>query len=102
MCAGTLLLMFLGICFESAAVNAVGAIVVAVVMLISFSVVLKPVIAKVNAFFLIQTSVGMSIGGASFYFFTDTPLEYPEGPHFSMEFFTTVLGTVGSICSMFG
>jgi len=102
MFVGTMLLSFLGIFYESAKVNAIAAIVVAIVMLISFSVVLKPVIAKVNAFFLIQTSVGMSIGGASFYFFTDTPLEYPEGPHFSMEFFTTVLGTVGSICSMFG
>merc|ERR1719240_464519 len=102
MFVGTIILTFLGIFYESAKVNAIAAIVVAMVMLISFSVVLKPVIAKVNAFFLIQTSVGMSIGGASFYFFTDTPLEYPEGPHFSMEFFTTVLGTVGSICSMFG
>eukprot|EP00928_Gymnodinium_smaydae_P016026 TRINITY_DN15972_c0_g1_i1.p1 TRINITY_DN15972_c0_g1~~TRINITY_DN15972_c0_g1_i1.p1 ORF type:complete len:569 (+),score=44.36 TRINITY_DN15972_c0_g1_i1:40-1707(+) len=99
---GTMLLTGLGIFYESAAVNAVAAIVVALVMLIAFSVVLKPVIAKVNAFFLIQTSVGLSIGGASFYFFTDTPEQYPEGPHFSMEFFTSVLGTVGSVCSMFG
>jgi len=102
MFVGTMILTFLGIFYESAKVNAIAAIVIAIVMLISFSVVLKPVIAKVNAFFLIQTSVGMSIGGASFYFFTDGPKEYPEGPHFSMEFFTTVLGTVGSICSMFG
>jgi len=102
MFAGTLLLSFLGIFYESAKVNAIAAIIVAIVMLIAFSVVLKPVIAKVNAFFLIQTSVGLSIGGASFYFFTDTPAEYPEGPHFSMEFFTSVMGTVGSICSMFG
>jgi len=102
MFVGTLLLSFLGIFYESAKVNAIAAIIVAIVMLIAFSVVLKPVIAKVNAFFLIQTSVGLSIGGASFYFFTDTPAEYPEGPHFSMEFFTSVMGTVGSICSMFG
>jgi len=72
------------------------------VMLVSFSVVLRPVIAKVNAFFLIQTSLGVSIGGASFYFFTDNPYQYPEGPHFSMEFFTSVLGVIGSICSLVG
>merc|ERR1719162_1113618 len=102
MFAGTMLLTVLGIFYESTKVNAIAAIAVAVVMLVAFSVVLKPVIAKVNAFFLIQTSVGLSIGGASFYFFTDTPAEYPEGPHFSMEFFTSVLGTVGSLCSMVG
>mmetsp|Transcript_104387 Transcript_104387/g.164740 ORF Transcript_104387/g.164740 Transcript_104387/m.164740 type:complete len:549 (-) Transcript_104387:141-1787(-) len=102
MFAGTILLTFLGIFFESAKVNAIAALIVAFVMLIAFSVVLKPVIAKVNAFFLIQTSVGLSIGGASFYFFTDTVEQYPEGPHFSMEFFTSVMGTIGSICSMFG
>jgi hypothetical protein len=102
MFAGTIMLTFLGIFFESTKVNAIAAIVVALVMLFAFSVVLKPIIAKVNAFFLIQTSVGLSIGGASFYFYTDTPEQYPEGPHFSMEFFTSVMGTIGSICSMIG
>jgi hypothetical protein len=51
MFVGTMLLSFLGIFYESAKVNAIAAIVVAMVMLIAFSVVLKPVIAKVNAFF---------------------------------------------------
>ena len=27
---------------------------------------------------------------------------YAAGPHFSMEFFTSVLGTVGSVCSLIG
>jgi hypothetical protein len=102
MFVGTILLTFLGIFYESTKVNAIAAIIVALVMLVAFSVVLKPIIAKVNAFFLIQTSVGVSIGGASFYFYTDTVEQYPEGPHFSMEFFTSVMGTIGSICSMIG
>lgn len=102
MFAGTITLTVLGICFESAAINAAGAIIVAVVMLVAFSLVLRPIIAKVNAFFLIQTSLGVSIGGASFYFYIDTPEQYPEGPHFSMEFFTSVLGIIGSICSLAG
>lgn len=102
MFAGTILLSVLGIMYESAFVNAVAALVVAIVMLISFSLVLRPIIAKVNAFFLIQTSLGISIGGASFYFYTDTPEQYPEGPHFSQEFFTSVLGIIGSLCSLVG
>jgi len=83
-------------------VNAIGAIVVALVLLVAFSVLLRPTIAKVNAFFLIQTSCGVSIGGASFYFYTDTAEQYPEGPHFSTEFYTSVLGIAGSICSLLG
>lgn len=99
---GTVTLTILGIVYESVYVNAFGAIAVAFVMLVSFTLVLRPVIAKVNAFFLIQTSLGFSIGGAAFYFYTDTPEQYPEGPHFSMVFFTSVLGIVGSVCSLLG
>merc|ERR1719171_667434 len=102
MFAGTLLLTILGIMFESVYVNAFAAIGVAIVMLVSFSLVLRPVIAKVNAFFLIQTSLGFSIGGAAFYFYTDDETKYPDGPHFSMEFFTSVLGVLGSVCSLIG
>lgn len=102
MFAGTLSLTFLGIKYESVAVNCVAALVVALVMLLSFSVVLSPMIAKVNAFFLLQTSLGFSISGASFYFYTDTVEQYRDGPHFSQEFYTSVLGTVGSIFSLVG
>lgn len=99
---GTAILTVLGIAYESVPLNALAAIIVAFVMLVAFSLVLKPVIAKVNAFFLVQTSLGFSVGGASFYFFTDGPQQYPEGPHFSMVFFTSVLGVVGSVCSLIG
>merc|ERR1719235_2236488 len=102
MFSGTIFLTVLGICYESVTLNAYAAIAVAVVMLVAFSVLLRPVIAKVNAFFLVQTSLGFSVGGASFYFFTDSPEQYPEGPHFSMVFFTSVLGVVGSIFSLIG
>lgn len=102
MFVGTVSLTYLGIAYESVTVNAAAALAFAVIMLVAFSLVLRPVVAKVNAFFLLQTSLGFSIGGASFYFYTDTPEQYPEGPHFSIEFFTSVLGIVGSICSLIG
>eukprot|EP00927_Polykrikos_kofoidii_P084518 TRINITY_DN8925_c0_g2_i2.p1 TRINITY_DN8925_c0_g2~~TRINITY_DN8925_c0_g2_i2.p1 ORF type:complete len:591 (-),score=93.15 TRINITY_DN8925_c0_g2_i2:70-1773(-) len=98
----TMILTVLGIAFESVYVNFVAAAVIALLMLASFSLVLRPIIAKVNAFFLIQTSLSFSIGGASFYFFTDGPDMFPHGPHFSMEFYTSVLGTVGSVTSLVG
>jgi len=102
MFAGTVCLTILGVSLESVRLNALVAVLVAVVMLLSFSLVLRPIIAKVNAFFLLQTALSFSIGGASFYFFTDGPTQYPEGPHFSMEFFTSVLGVIGSLCSLAG
>lgn len=98
----TLTLTALGFLFESAVVNATAALVVALVMLVAFSVALNPIIAKVNAFFLVQTSLNLSIGGAAFYFYTDTPTQFPDGPHFSMEFFTSILGIVSSICTLIG
>mmetsp|Transcript_108908 Transcript_108908/g.318711 ORF Transcript_108908/g.318711 Transcript_108908/m.318711 type:complete len:561 (-) Transcript_108908:118-1800(-) len=82
--------------------NCVVAIVVAIVVVCAFSLVLSPVIAKFNAFALIQGALGLSIGGASFYFYTDTEEMYPEGPHFSEFFYNSVMGTLGSVCSLIG
>lgn len=98
----TLALSAVGMLFESVYLSCGAAVLVATVVLIAFSIVLSPLTAKVNAFFLIQTSMGFSIDGAAFYFFTDTPEQYPEGPHFSQEFFTSVLGVVGALCSLTG
>jgi len=102
MFCGTVSLTYLGVAYEDVTVNAAAALGFALVMLIAFSLVLRPMVAKVNAFFLLQTSLGFSIGGAAFYFYTDTPEQYPEGPHFSIEFFSSVLGVVGSLCSLVG
>jgi len=83
-------------------INCMAALGVGVVMLVSFSIFLSPVIAKFNAFSLIQTSLSMQMGGAAFYFFTDTPEQYPEGPHFSEFFFNSVMGTCGAVFSLLG
>lgn len=102
MFAGTVLLTFLGINYQQPWINATASIAVAIVMLLAFSLLLRPIIAKVNAFFLIQTSLSVSISGASFYFYTDSHDMYPEGPNFSMQFYISVLGIVGSVCSLVG
>mmetsp|Transcript_5904 Transcript_5904/g.10544 ORF Transcript_5904/g.10544 Transcript_5904/m.10544 type:complete len:584 (-) Transcript_5904:49-1800(-) len=102
MLAGTLILVIVGIRYQNVKMNALVSIAVAIVILLAFSAVLRPEIAKVTAWSLVQTSVSFSVGGGAFYFYTDTPEQYPEGPHFSTVFFTTVLGTMGSICSLIG
>jgi len=83
-------------------ITAVVSLLIAFVVIVGFSVLLSPTIAKFNAFSLIQTSLSLSLGGASFYFYTDTPDQYPEGPHFSPFFYNSVLGVVTSIVSLFG
>jgi hypothetical protein len=102
MFVGTSIMTVVGIVYESVALNAAVAVTFGVVMMVAFSILLSPMIAKVNAFFVIQTSLSLSTGGAAFYFFTDNVDQYPEGPHFSQEFFVTALGLVGAVCSLVG
>jgi folate/biopterin transporter len=102
MLAGTVCLSVCGLLSKDPLTNCTAAVCVACVMLIAFSVVLSPTIAKFNAFSLIQTALHLSTSGATFYFYTDTKEQYPEGPHFSEFFYASVMGTVGSVCSLLG
>mmetsp|Transcript_73033 Transcript_73033/g.236238 ORF Transcript_73033/g.236238 Transcript_73033/m.236238 type:complete len:577 (-) Transcript_73033:34-1764(-) len=95
-------LVITGLVFRSPTINFCVAMVAFLVVLVSFSVVLSPVIARFNAFALVQASLSLQVSGAAYFFYTDTPEQYPEGPHFSVEFFTSVLGIVGSVCSLIG
>jgi len=99
---GTLGLALLSVLGGSlkAKVTAAGALAVFVLGLVS--AVINPVIAKVNAFFFLQHLCALSVDGASYYFFTDSPTQYPEGPHFSTTFYTSVLGLVSTGASLFG
>mmetsp|Transcript_80143 Transcript_80143/g.175781 ORF Transcript_80143/g.175781 Transcript_80143/m.175781 type:complete len:591 (-) Transcript_80143:28-1800(-) len=102
MLMSTLALTIAGTVFESRKVNGLVAMIVAVVVLIAFSIVLPPTIAKVNAYFLIQSALHMSIDGAVFYFFTDSEISYPEGPHFSIKFYVSCMGMLTNLFSLFG
>jgi len=102
MLVSTLFLTVIGMASDSTALHFWGAMAIMVVITVAFSVALRPEVAKINAFFLIQTSLGIGIGGSTFYFYTDTEEQYPEGPHFSVQFFTTVLGLVTSCFSLLG
>mmetsp|Transcript_94064 Transcript_94064/g.252400 ORF Transcript_94064/g.252400 Transcript_94064/m.252400 type:complete len:562 (-) Transcript_94064:171-1856(-) len=102
MLAGTVCLSICGLLSKDPLTNCAAAVCVACVMLAAFSVVLSPTIAKFNAFSLVQTALHLSTSGATFYFYTDTKEQYPEGPHFSEFFYASVMGTVGSVCSLLG
>jgi len=103
MLVGTAVLTMVGLSGTSSMLpQAVAAITVAIVILIGFSVLLSPTLAKFNAFSIIQTSLTFQVSGAAFYFYTDTEEQYPEGPHFSPFFFNSVVGVVSAVCSLFG
>lgn len=100
LCA-TLVLAYSGMTLSVKA-NGIISLCVLFFVVTSFSVMLSPVIAKVNAFGIIQTSMNLSLGSASFFFMMDTPAEFPGGPNFSTPFVSIVLPLVGSVFSIFG
>mmetsp|Transcript_44487 Transcript_44487/g.81241 ORF Transcript_44487/g.81241 Transcript_44487/m.81241 type:complete len:584 (+) Transcript_44487:150-1901(+) len=102
MLVGSIAIIGAGLRYSSPVINCAVSCSVAVVMLIAFSLVLSPVIAKFNAFSLIYSSLSLSISGATFYFYTNTAEKYKAGPHFTPYFFNSTVGTVGQLMSLFG
>ena len=78
------------------------ALTLAVVVIISFFLAMPPVVAKVSTFFLLNSMFAVSVEGASFYFFTDEPKQYKNGPHFSPIFYTTVICLVSAVFGLMG
>jgi len=78
------------------------AIVASLINVIAFHIFLRPDIARMNTFFFVQTSLAISTEGATFYFFTDRPSQYPDGPHFTTTFYATWMGFAGIISNLIG
>eukprot|EP00927_Polykrikos_kofoidii_P060013 TRINITY_DN55093_c0_g1_i1.p1 TRINITY_DN55093_c0_g1~~TRINITY_DN55093_c0_g1_i1.p1 ORF type:complete len:699 (-),score=52.26 TRINITY_DN55093_c0_g1_i1:144-2240(-) len=98
----TIVLTIFGTSTRDYRVQFVGAISILFVLVLSTNLLLRPEIARVNSFFMIQAALSVNINGATFYFYTDTVEQYPEGPHFTPWFFTTALGLVASVMSLVG
>ncbi|CAJ1366817.1 unnamed protein product [Effrenium voratum] len=102
MCAVCVGLTVTGLITSNTYINAAAATAVFFLVGVAFTVLLSPTVAKFNLWSLLQTSMTLSTSGASFYFMTDTPEQYPEGPHFSPFFYNSVIGTVGALMSLAG
>lgn len=100
--SGTVVMTVVGLCFSSVKLNCVVGLTTVTVVLCAYSVVLSPMIARFAAFTLLQAVLDLNVGGAAFYFYTDSEKSYPEGPHFSEYFYTSVIGSVGSVLSLLG
>lgn len=83
-------------------VNLIVASVMFVIVVAAFLMLTKPVIGKMNTFFMLQSACAISVEGGAFYFYTNNARSYPEGPHFSMFFYTTVIGICVGICNLLG
>jgi folate/biopterin transporter len=91
-----------GVLFQNVHLNFILGASLGTIVITAFGVLLRPIIASMTVFAFLQTACALSIEGATFYFFTDTPEQYPEGPHFSPVFYTTVMGLVGGLCGLIG
>eukprot|EP00405_Crypthecodinium_cohnii_P013192 CAMPEP_0206438504 /NCGR_PEP_ID=MMETSP0324_2-20121206/11670_1 /ASSEMBLY_ACC=CAM_ASM_000836 /TAXON_ID=2866 /ORGANISM="Crypthecodinium cohnii, Strain Seligo" /LENGTH=571 /DNA_ID=CAMNT_0053905977 /DNA_START=120 /DNA_END=1835 /DNA_ORIENTATION=+ len=100
--ASTLLLLFVGLMEQSSWVNLGVGLVIGVLVIGSFLVLLRPVIGLVVCFSFIQAVCALDVRGATFYFFTDDEVEFPEGPHFSKLFFASGLGVCVSLLNLVG
>jgi len=92
----SLTLAVLGIVSTDTRLNCIVAVSLGVLVFLSFFALADPLVAKTNTFFLLCACCYVSIEGATFYFFTDTPSQYPDGPHFSATFYTTVPFNIAS------
>eukprot|EP00811_Abedinium_folium_P030726 NODE_4943_length_1828_cov_3.999412.p1 GENE.NODE_4943_length_1828_cov_3.999412~~NODE_4943_length_1828_cov_3.999412.p1 ORF type:complete len:509 (-),score=152.74 NODE_4943_length_1828_cov_3.999412:201-1727(-) len=97
-----IMLTCVGTIFSNVYINAAAGVIVITILIVAFAVLLRPAIARVNTFFVLQTALNWSLGGATFYFFIDNATAFPEGPHFSIVFYSTVLGILSSVFSLVG
>ncbi len=73
-----------------------------IVMVVCFFALLERPIAKILTFVVIQNMFSISLRAATFFFYTDPVEAYPEGPHFSRQFYVSVMGGVGILLSVVG
>merc|ERR1719316_1717702 len=64
----------------------------ATLVLSGFMIFIRPEIMGPIVFYFLLGLFSFNIDGALFYFYTDTPEQYPEGPHFTAWFYTSALG----------
>jgi len=58
----------------------------------AFLIFIRPEIMGPTVFYFLLGLSSFNIDGALFYFYTDGPEQYPQGPHFSAWFYTSALG----------
>lgn len=71
-------------------------------MIACFYALLERRVAKILTFMVIQNMFSISLRAATFFFYTDPVEAYPEGPHFTRQFYVSVMGGLGILVSLVG
>lgn len=77
-------------------------VAIAGIVIASFLFFIRHEITGPIVFYFILQMLSFNVDGALFYFYTDTPEQYPAGPHFTAYFYTTGLGIATFIGFFFG
>lgn len=102
MAMATLSMVACGLAQDNVYVNLGVALTMGMIVNLAFLMLTRPIIGLMNCYFFIQTALTLNMEGAMFYFFTDGPKQYPNGPHFSIMFYTTGLGVILGFCNLVG
>merc|ERR1719359_400071 len=102
MACATLSMVAVGLAQDNVWVNLSVALTMGIIVNLAFFMLTRPIIGKMNCYFFIQTALTLNMEGAMFYFFTDGPKQYPDGPHFSIMFYTTGLGVILGFFNLIG
>lgn len=72
------------------------------VMIGSFFLLTESAMARMMTYVILSNMFSISLRAATYRFYTDNALSYPEGPHFTNQFYITVLGGFAIILNIIG
>eukprot|EP00928_Gymnodinium_smaydae_P079097 TRINITY_DN63111_c0_g1_i1.p1 TRINITY_DN63111_c0_g1~~TRINITY_DN63111_c0_g1_i1.p1 ORF type:complete len:553 (+),score=90.95 TRINITY_DN63111_c0_g1_i1:184-1842(+) len=87
---------------RSPVLSSLVALCIVAVLLYSYLALIDVAVGRVLIYSLIHQAATIQTSGASYYFYTDTWAQYPEGPHFSPFFYVSVMQTLSLLFGVFG
>eukprot|EP00928_Gymnodinium_smaydae_P087574 TRINITY_DN71825_c0_g1_i1.p1 TRINITY_DN71825_c0_g1~~TRINITY_DN71825_c0_g1_i1.p1 ORF type:complete len:553 (+),score=69.71 TRINITY_DN71825_c0_g1_i1:136-1794(+) len=101
-CYAAFVLACSGLFFHDS-VHQVGvAICVVLALIVAYHSLLDRALSRFLIYFLVVNSFDVSCSGASYYFYTDTPEQYPDGPHFSPFFYVAIMPVISIFFGLLG
>merc|ERR1719161_664081 len=97
-----MLMTSIGMVVDVPVMRLILAVVVLVILIILCWLVLRPEIAKIFTYVLLQYGLNVDATSVMMYFYTDDVEQLPSGPHLSRFFVTTVMGTSSTVLSCVG
>lgn len=80
----------------------ISAVVCALAMIALFFTFIDRRIARIMTFVILQNMFSFDLDAGAFFFYTDNVTQYPQGPHFSVFFYVTVMGMLSIVLGIVG